>query len=236
SSWGSSSGRAPGGVGAAGRGPGSSAPREGGGPETRKGAHPSSMPRRTRHSRASRSRSTRAASRRRYSSSSMAPISSSIWSASISSLIRSSSVSSLCATPSTCRRENSTSAFGPVTGQNRRCFRMPRASPPRSARALELELDVHEVVGRPGPRVLEGQQALVALAQPAHRLVELVLARPLDEEGGVQDHAVADELVRLAGHGERLELGVEVRNELVRALLERRLDEAAELDPREVGR
>src|SRR5262245_31808306 len=59
------------------------------------------------------------------------------------------------------------------------------------ARALELEADVHEVVGRPGPGVLEVELALEALGDVVHRLVERLGPVALDEERGVHDHVLA---------------------------------------------
>src|SRR5690606_19770196 len=62
-------------------------------------------------------------------------------------------------------------------------------------RALEAQLDVHEVVGGPRPGVLEGELVVVLAAERLDRLVEFLLPGTLDQVGGVHDHAVADRLV-----------------------------------------
>ena len=65
-------------------------------------------------------------------------------------------------------------ATGPVTGKKRSFGEKAHRA---SVRLFELQLDVHEVVRRPGTRVLERQQVLVPAARFLHPLVERVLLR-----------------------------------------------------------
>src|SRR5581483_12159347 len=105
-----------------------------------------------------------------------------------------------------------------------------------SARALQLQLDVDEVVWRPRPGVLERQQIIVAMTDLTHALVELLGASPLDEEGRIHDHAIANDLVAPTRDGDRLERIVHVGDEAIAGLFEGGLDEPAELHAGEVGR
>src|SRR4029079_752104 len=80
----------------------------------------------------------------------------------------------------------------------------------RSIGFLELQLDVHEVVRRPRTGVLERQQLVVAAAHFFSLVVEQALLRAVDEEGGVQNHAVANDLVAAARDGDRFQRLVNV--------------------------
>src|SRR5690554_1101876 len=102
-------------------------------------------------------------------------------------------------------------------------------------RALEAQLDVHEVVGGPRPGVLEGELVVVLAAERLDRLVEFLLPGTLDQVGGVHDHAVADRLVGPARDRDGLQRLVDVDDVAVGAVLQRRLDEPAELHAGEVG-
>src|SRR5690606_40881318 len=113
-------------------------------------------------------------------------------------------------------------------------FKNSKSSSP--ARLLQLQLDIDEVVRWPGAGVFEGEQVLVAQGDLLHRLVESLLAVALDEEGGVQDHAVADRLVGAGGDGGGLQGVVDIAYVAVAGLLEGSLDESAELHAGEVGR
>ena len=93
-----------------------------------------------------------------------------------------------------------------------------------------------KLYGGHGPGVLEREQLLVLAARLLHALVERLLLRAIDEKRRVEDHAVADRLVRPAGDGDRLERVVDVGDVPRAHLLERALDEPAELHAREVGR
>src|SRR5881296_2892846 len=105
-----------------------------------------------------------------------------------------------------------------------------------AGRALELETDRHEVVGRPRARVLEAELALVALADLVDLLIELILLVAHDEERRVHDHLVPDYLVRSRGDRRSLELLVDFAHVRVGFVRERLLDEPTELHAREVRR
>src|SRR5687768_16233693 len=125
----------------------------------------------------------------------------------------------------------------PLTGASRMSSSMNMARPSGGPfAAFELEADVDEVVGRPRAGVFEGELALVLGGDLLDLRVELLLAVALDEEGGVHDHLVADGLVGARGDRRVAEVGVDLADVGVRLLGERRLDQAAELHPREVGR
>src|SRR4051794_27534273 len=124
---------------------------------------------------------------------------------------------------------------GPATDQKPIRLRSPTLASLPSDGFLELPLDVHEVVRRPGARVLEGEQVLVLAAHLAHALVELLAATAVHEEGGVEDHAITDHLVAAARDGDGLERIVYFGDVAVARLLERRFDQASELHAREVG-
>src|SRR5688572_1053837 len=107
---------------------------------------------------------------------------------------------------------------------------------PTSARLLQLQLDIHEIVRRPGTGVLEGERALVAPAHLLHFLVELPFATTLDEERSVHDHAVADDFVAAARNRDWSQGLVHVGYVPITGLFHRRLHETTKLHPREVGR
>src|SRR5688572_13259267 len=189
------------------------------------------MPSRSRHSRTSRRRCIRTASRRPYSSSSMSPSSTSICSSMSSCLMGVSSTSCSSTTRCTLPNDQRMPATGPATGKNRSL----EMSPMQLVRLLEFQLDVHEVVRRPRAGVLERQQVFVAAADFLDPVVERVLLSPLDQERGVEDHAVADDLVAAARDGDGLERLVNVGDIAALHSFERRLDEASELHAREVS-
>src|SRR5205085_3977889 len=79
--------------------------------------------------------------------------------------------------------------------------RSPTLTPsPAGCGPLQLEPDVHEVVGRPRAGVAERQMG-VFRADGLDLAVEGGLAITRDEERGVHDHLVADGLVRARGDG-----------------------------------
>src|SRR6185312_11811005 len=163
----------------------------------------------------------------RYAASSISPLSRASCSSMSSCLIAVSSVSSSRAVRSTISSDHRMPATGPETG-NVSSF---ASSPMRPlVRALELELDVDEVVRRPRTGVLERQQAFVAVAQLAHLFVEQFARRAFHEEGGVHDHAIADRFAAAARDGHRAQRFVHVDHERVAGFLERRLDEPAYLN------
>src|SRR5690348_10179325 len=126
----------------------------------------------------------------------MSPVSSSICSSSSSSLTAESSTSSCSATVATCLRHQRTPAMGPVTGSSSSLSMISIQTGRRHhrpfARPLQLETDVHEVVGRPGAGVAKGQLALVLAGDVLHARVDLVRFLALHQEGRVHDHLVAD--------------------------------------------
>ena len=93
-----------------------------------------------------------------------------------------------------------------------------------------------KLYGGHGPEYLNDKHVLVLAARFFDAFVERLLLRAIDEEGGVEDHAVADRLVRSARDGDRLERLVDVGDVARAHLLERRVDQPAELHAREVGR
>src|SRR5262249_32888236 len=139
------------------------------------------------------------------------------------------------ATRWTCPSVHRIPATGPATGKNSTLPRSPMRVFPL-ARAFELELDVDEVVRRPGAGVLERQEIIVAVADAAHALVELFAARALDQERRVHDHAITDDLVAAARDGDRLQGLVDIGDETVAGLLEGGLDQPPELHAREIRR
>src|SRR5437588_8952731 len=102
--------------------------------------------------------------------------------------------------------------------------------------AFELEADMDEVVGRPGACVLEEELAFVLGGDLFDVSVELSLAFALDEEGGVHNHLVADGLVGARGDSRVAQVVVDLADIRVGLLRHGRLDEAAQLHAREVGR
>ena len=171
-----------------------------------------------------------------------------------SSSVISPSSSRICAASSSSRR--TVSSFSSASTAWRRACRGHEAqTPPMSSdvsdaiersiaaltyvtplsRALQLQPDVDEVVGRPGARVLEGQ-LVVPGADLLHLRVEgrLLLAR--HQEGGVHDHLVADGLVGAGGHRHRPQLLEDLAHVALGARLQRGVHEPAVLHAREVGR
>jgi hypothetical protein len=55
-----------------------------------------------------------------------------------------------------------------------RLGRMPNFAIRSGVGALEAQLDIHEVVGRPGSGILEGQQVLVLAGECLDRVIELL--------------------------------------------------------------
>src|SRR5215210_5844161 len=147
-----------------------------------------------------------------------------------------SSVSSSRTTRSTFSRVHRVPHTGPRNGANRIFVRSPMASRPSSGRLLQLEFDVHEIVRWPRPGVLEGEQILVLPADLLHLLVERFFGPAIHQKRGVENHAVADNLVAPAGDRYVLELLVNVRHVPVARVLHRSLDETAQLHTRKVRR
>src|SRR3569623_169355 len=166
----------------------------------------------------------------------MSPSSRRIWSSISASFTGVSSTSSSSTTRCTLPSVYMMPATGPVTGQKTIVLRSPTLASLRSAGFLELQLDVHVVVRRPRPGVLEGEQILVLAAHLAHALVELFASAAIHEEGRVQNHAVADHLVAAARDGHGLARIVHFGDVAVPRLLERGFDQAAELHACEVRR
>src|SRR5215217_440566 len=128
------------------------------------------------------------------SSSSISPSSSRIWAASSSSLSEPSSFISASTAEATLSR---TKRMPPT----RRLSMMIMAWSLRFRGPFQLEADVDEVVRRPGAGVLE-DQVLVAGIDLLDLGVEVGLAVAGHQEGGVEDHLVADRLVGARGHGD----------------------------------
>src|SRR6185312_13520248 len=158
------------------------------------------------------------------------PASSSSCSSMRSSLTAESSVSSSSTARRTLSSVHMVPSHGPVNGASR-----IDDSSPMLVRLLQLELDVDEVVRRPGPGVLEHKQVLEAPAQLLHDFVECPLAGAVDQKRGVQDHAIANDLVASARNRHALELLVDRRDVTTGAFFKCAFDEPAELHAREVG-
>src|SRR5436190_14943979 len=100
---------------------------------------------------------------------------------------------------------------------------------------FELEPDVDEVVRGPRPRVLERE--LVEMGGDLlDAAIERLLLIALYEERGVHDHLVADGPVHPRCHRYVAQPLEKLGDVPLRARLERRVDEAAVLHPREIGR
>src|SRR3990167_10474034 len=84
------------------------------------------------------------------------------------------------------------SSFRSMSGAPRKDV---RRAPLHAGRALERETDRDEVVRRPRTGVLEGELALVPLADLLDLTVEGLGLLARDEERRVHDHLVADHLV-----------------------------------------
>src|SRR6266849_11092849 len=108
-----------------------------------------------------------------------------------SSRTGSSSHISRSATSATFSRQYLMPAIGALMGRvSRRRSTLDPGAP------LQLQTDGHEVIRRPGAGVRELQLSLVAAADLLDLLVEHLGLVALDEERTVEDHAVADDLVR----------------------------------------
>src|SRR5438309_803187 len=111
---------------------------------------------------------------------------------------------------------------------------IPIAVPRRaSVGLLQLQLDVHEVVGRPWSRVLEREQLLVLATRLLYPLVERRLLRPIDEERGIENHAITNRLVASTRHGDGLDLIMDVVHVALTDFLERGIDQTSKLHSRE---
>src|SRR5512140_2533936 len=110
----------------------------------------------------------------------MSPLSSRTCSSSSCSLTGASSVYCSCATLLMVFKMN----LNPSMGAKSRSSMRNKMAPivPRLARgaALQLEADVHEIIGRPGARVLEVQAVAVLAGNAVDRLIELGFALALD--------------------------------------------------------
>src|ERR1700682_4491483 len=107
----------------------------------------------------------------------------------------------------------------------------PLTYPWSSLRPLQLQPDIDEVIRRPRSRVEEPQFVLVLFGDLGDLVVEGLRLLPLDEEGGVHDHLVADGLVWAGGDGGVAQRLVDLADVRVGFGLQGRLDHAAELHP-----
>src|ERR1051326_2641352 len=153
--------------------------------------------------------------------------------------VMSPSSSCICASSSCSRRPlsscDSASAAATILSSTNRRLPISNESRMNTSRAFELEPDVDEVVGRPGPGVLEGQLVEAARDCLPFGVGPLLLVAG-DQERGVHDHLVADRLVDARRHRHFAELVEDVRDVALRPRLQRRFDQAAVLHAREVGR
>src|SRR4051812_21959567 len=100
--------------------------------------------------------------------------------------------------------------------------------------ALQFQPDVDEVVRRPRSGVLE-REPLVLLPDLLDPRVERLLHLASDQERGVHNHAVANRLVRARGDRDAAQ-GVEDFGDVALGpRLQRGVDQAAVLHPREIG-
>src|SRR3954468_4237946 len=170
---------------------------------------------------------SRSASRRANSSSVILPISRCI-SASSS---RCSAESSFSSASATAIALSSAQRMPPIS----RLSRMNMSARSVLAGALQFEADVDEIVRRPRPRVLEGQLVEVrrdVLDAPVERLFLVTL----HQERGVHNHLVADRAVD-AGRDRHVAKALEEFGDVsLGTRLQRRIDQAPVLHPREVGR
>src|SRR5215467_1558059 len=67
--------------------------------------------------------------------------------------------------------------------------------------ALELEANVNEVIGRPGPAILECELAVIPRRDFLHFLIEFAFGFSLNEKRRVHNHLVAYRLIGPGGDG-----------------------------------
>jgi hypothetical protein len=101
--------------------------------------------------------------------------------------------------------------------------------------SLQFQPDIHKVIWRPRPGVLEVQAVTEFLGNRVYRCIELWLLIFLDEEGGIHDHFVADDLVVPRSHTHRAQSIVDFADDFRCALSQCFVDHAPELHAREVG-
>src|SRR5437879_9827906 len=84
----------------------------------------------------------------------------------------------------------------------------------RCGNALQLQSYINEIVGWPGPGVLEFQPLAILSGNLVDHVIKLGLAMPFDQECGVHDHFVADWLVISGGDANAAQRFIDLANVL----------------------
>src|SRR5215467_4012396 len=100
--------------------------------------------------------------------------------------------------------------------------------------ALKLEPDVHEVIGRPGPSVLEFEPQPVLARNLIHGAVKFGFAIAFDQKRRVHDHFVADGLIVPRRYADAAQPFIDFAHVGDRALGQGLVDHAAQLHASEI--